>query len=88
MDEMQAVATNRAKFRFVPTMTDMQESKLPWSGARGYIDEAMLRRSIANLESPIYYLSGPPKMVEAMQKLLKDLGVTQRRIRTETFDGY
>lgn len=88
MDEMQAVAKNRTKFTFVPTMTDMQESKLPWSGARGYIDEAMLRRSIANLEIPIYYLSGPPKMVEAMQKLLKDSGVTQRRIRTETFDGY
>ena len=88
MDEMQAVAKNRTKFTFVPTMTDMQESKLPWSGARGYIDEAMLRRSITNLESPIYYLSGPPKMVEAMQKLLKDLGIAQRRIRTETFDGY
>jgi ferredoxin-NADP reductase len=88
MDEMQAVAKQRAKFAFVPTMTEMEKSKMPWSGARGYIDEAMLRRSITDLSRPIYYLSGPPKMVTAMQKLLRDLDVKQERVRTEAFDGY
>ncbi|HEX5236366.1 MAG TPA: FAD-dependent oxidoreductase [Silvibacterium sp.] len=88
MDEMQAIAKQRAKFTFVPTMTEMDKSKMPWSGAQGYIDEPMLRKSIADLNRPIYYLSGPPKMVEAMQKLLKGSGVNQDRVRTETFDGY
>lgn len=88
IDELLAVAKQRAKFTFVPTMTEMENSKMPWSGAQGYIDQAMLRRSLADLNRPIYYLSGPPKMVDAMQKLLKDLGVKQERVRTETFDGY
>ena len=88
MDEMQVVAKQRSKFNFVPTMTEMEKSKTPWSGARGYIDEAMLRRALTNLNRPIYYLSGPPKMVTAMQKLLRDLGVNQKRVRTEPFDGY
>jgi ferredoxin-NADP reductase len=84
---MLAVAKQRAKFSFVPTMTEMEKSKMPWSGARGYIDEAMLRRSQTDLNHPIYYLSGPPKMAEAMQKLLQDSGVKQEGVRTETFDG-
>jgi ferredoxin-NADP reductase len=88
IDEMEMVVKERPKFTFVPTMTEMEESKMPWTGARGYIDEAMLRRSLTELNRPIYYLSGPPKMVEAMQKLLKNLGVKQERVRTEAFDGY
>ena len=86
--EMLAVAKQRAKFTFVPTMTEMKKSKMPWTGAQGFIDEAMLRRSLRDLHRPIYYLSGPPKMVEAMQKLLKNSGVKQERVRTEAFDGY
>jgi ferredoxin-NADP reductase len=88
MDELQAVAKQRAKFTFVPTMTEMEKSKMPWSGTQGYIDEAMLQRSLTDLNRPIYYLSGPPKMVTAMQKLLGDLGVKQEHVRTELFDGY
>lgn len=88
MDEMRAVAEQRAEFTFVPTMTEMGKSKMPWAGAQGYIDEAMLRRSLTDLNGPIYYVSGPPKMVEAMQKLLKGSGVKQDMVRTETFDGY
>jgi ferredoxin-NADP reductase len=72
----------------LPTMTEMEKSKMPWSGAQGYIDQAMLRRSLTDLNRPIYYLSGPPKMVESMQKLLTDSGVKQERVRTESFDGY
>jgi ferredoxin-NADP reductase len=56
--------------------------------AQGYIDEAMLRRSLPDLNRLICDLSGPPKMVKAMQKLLKDSGVRQERVRTEPFDGY
>jgi len=88
VDELQAVAKQRAKFTFLPTMTEMEKSKMPWSGAQGYIDQAMLRRSLTDLNRPIYYLSGPPKMVESMQKLLTDSGVKQERVRTESFDGY
>lgn len=88
MGELQEVAKRRPKFTFVPTMTEIKKSKIPWSGAEGYIDEAMLRRTLADLDRPIYYLCGPPKMVEAMQKLLQDSNVNQERVRTEAFDGY
>jgi len=88
IDEMSAVAKARSRFTFVPTMTEMENSKMSWTGERGHIDEAMLRRSLVDLNLPIYYLSGPPEMVEALQKMLKGAGVKKDRVKTENFDGY
>ncbi len=38
--------------------------------------------------SPIYYLSGSPKFVDAMQKILLDLKIDETNIRSDYFDGY
>jgi Na+-transporting NADH:ubiquinone oxidoreductase subunit NqrF len=43
---------------------------------------------IDNLALPIYYISGPPDMVAAMQKILSDAGVKSSNIRAEEFSGY
>lgn len=37
---------------------------------------------------PIYYLAGPPKMVDDFAKMLIDLGVEETNIRYDRFDGY
>lgn len=37
---------------------------------------------------PIYYLAGPPKMVDDFASMLKDMGVDQINIRYDRFDGY
>jgi ferredoxin-NADP reductase len=78
-------------FKLIATMTRMHESIVPWNnknGETGPIDEAMLAKSIEDLSRPIYYICGPPEMVEAMQKMLKDADIKAKNIRTENFDGY
>lgn len=37
---------------------------------------------------PIYYLAGPPKMVDDFSKMLLELGVDETNIRYDRFDGY
>ncbi len=37
---------------------------------------------------PIYYLAGPPKMVDSFEKILLDQGVDKTNIRYDQFDGY
>lgn len=37
---------------------------------------------------PIYYLAGPPKMVDSFEKMLIDLGVDKTNLRYDHFDGY
>jgi len=73
-------------FTFVPVMTRSDADE--WSGERGHIDAELLKRYVSDINKPIYYLSGPSDMVEAMQKMLVDAGVNEDNIRSEEFAGY
>lgn len=75
-------------FHFIPTMTEMEKSKLDWNGERGYIDRKMLERHLPSLSGPVYYSAGPPGMVAAMRQVLVGAGVGEDDIRTEEFSGY
>lgn len=75
-------------FHFVPTMTDMEKSKLEWTGDRGSINREMLERHLPSLQGPIYYSAGPPTMVAAMRQILTGAGIGEDDIRTEEFSGY
>ncbi|MES2390466.1 MAG: oxidoreductase, partial [Acidobacteriota bacterium] len=88
LDELTQAEIQNPNFTLVPTMTQMESSSQPWSGATGPIDEALLRQHLTDLTKPIYYLCGPPKMVAAMQTLLSKVGVNSTNIRTEEFSGY
>ncbi|OGE44114.1 hypothetical protein A3B45_04155 [Candidatus Daviesbacteria bacterium RIFCSPLOWO2_01_FULL_39_12] len=37
---------------------------------------------------PIYYLAGPPKMVDSFERILLGIGVDELNIRYDRFDGY
>lgn len=41
-----------------------------------------------NYHSPIYYLAGPPKMVDDFEKILLEIGIDEVNIRYDRFDGY
>lgn len=73
-------------FTFVPVMTRADADE--WSGERGHIDADLLKRYVSDINKPIYYLSGPGDMVEAMQKMLVEAGVNEDNIRSEEFAGY
>lgn len=82
------VAGQNPNFHFVPTMTDMEKSKMEWKGERGVINRERLERHLPSLQGPIYYSAGPPGMVAAMRQLLAGAGVNEDDIRTEEFSGY
>ncbi|PZR72889.1 MAG: oxidoreductase [Chthoniobacterales bacterium] len=73
---------------FVGTMTEMQKSASEWHGETGHVTKAMLMKYIDDLTRPIYYVSGPPAMVAAMRKILRESGINDDNIRTEEFTGY
>ena len=62
-----------------------------WKGERGFINKAMLTRylSTTELDNSIFYICGPPAMLNAMKKLLQeDLDIPKERIKVEEFIGY
>jgi ferredoxin-NADP reductase len=88
LDDMYAVERQNANFQFIPVMSKMEDSHLPWDGERGLIDVKMLATYLAGVTSAIYYVTGPPELVKAMQAVLNNADVNNDDIRTEEFTGY
>src|SRR5437660_6969968 len=52
------------RFSFVPTFTRLNADRGEWKGETGHISPEMLSTHISNLRGAIYYIAGPPMMVE------------------------
>jgi ferredoxin-NADP reductase len=88
LEELQALQNENPNYRLVATMTQWEKSRRNWQGEKGQIDEQMLSRHAGALNSPIYYVAGPPGMVTGLRKMLNATGVDDDDIRTEEFPGY
>ena len=78
LDELQGLERRNPRFRLLAPMTD----------AEGMLDEEKLKRFAGDTPSPVYYLAGPPAMVEAMKAILARNGVAADDVRSEEFFGY
>ncbi len=87
-DELLELPRTNPRYRLVGTMTEMEKSSRPWSGEAGFLDRAMLERHLEDLSAFVYYVAGPPGLVETMQKMLAEAGVGNDAIRTDEFYGY
>jgi ferredoxin-NADP reductase len=75
--------------RVVYTLTAQDIDKQQWPGLTGYIDAQMIKQEITDYLERIFYICGPPKMVESITVILKNkLAVGEDKIRTENFTGY
>lgn len=52
------------------------------------IDEQTIRSLISDIRHPVYYISGPKPMVEAMEKILAGIGIPEDHIKHDYFPGY
>lgn len=87
-DELEKITEKHENLKVVYTITHPQESQKPWSGETGRIGKEMLEKNLSDIKKPKYYIVGPPKMVEAMEEMVKELGVPNEQIRIENFTGY
>ncbi|MDE1919135.1 MAG: RnfABCDGE type electron transport complex subunit D [Patescibacteria group bacterium] len=54
----------------------------------GMIDGALIKREIPDYKERTFYISGPHGMITAFQKVLREMGVSPLRIRTDYFPGF
>lgn len=88
LDELQAIPKSHPNITVIPTMTEVEKSKLEWKGETGYLDATKLEKYVDKNREPIYYIAGPLQMVKAMHELLLNTGVSNDDIRIEEFTGY
>ncbi len=87
LDELRTLAEQDPNLTVVPTMSGLDASDA-WEGERGRIDASMLGRHLEGVTNAIYYLTGPPGMVQGLRTMLIDAGADEDDIRTEEFTGY
>lgn len=77
-------AARKFEFSFVPVVSKEAVS-VPFES--GYVTADMIMRRTPDYIERTWYISGPPGMVNAYKKLLKDMGVKGSRIKTDFFPG-
>ena len=80
--ELDGLAETNRNIRIVYTITDDPEYK----GNKGRIDKNFILDHVENVKDKIWYVAGPPKMVESIYNTLKDLGI--KNIKLDSFSGY
>ena len=99
LKELQNLEKENKNFKLIATMTAPTESRSPdqsvgkkskqaWLGETGFINKEMIQKHLKDLNSPIYYMSGPPMMVKAMRELAGKIGISNDNIKFEEFAGY
>ena len=88
LSELQQLEGQNPNFRLVATMTQMPASQLPWAGQKGLVTAELVTSVVGGLSTPIFYVAGPPGMVDAMRQTLNRAGIDDDDIRSEEFYGY
>ena len=59
-----------------------------WKGISGIINAEMVMQQLPDYKENMFYTCGPPPMVEAMEKLVLNLGLPKEKLKREYFTGY
>lgn len=67
---------------------DHHNFKIHYIFSPEHIDEAKIRQLVPDLQKPIFYISGPEPMVDALSGTLKEIGIAEDHIKGDWFPGY
>ena len=85
--ELEEFAKNK-NFILVNTITRPEESKEKWKGLTGRIDANLIKKYVKDYKNSLFYICGPPAMVDAMVAILKEMNIPQEKMKVEHFIGY
>lgn len=88
LDELTQITNNYPNLKVVYTITKPEESQVPWPGETGRISDIMIKKYVKDISKSIFYLVGPPPMVEEAKKLFEEMKIVKEYIKSEQFTGY
>ena len=83
-DEWPLFEKQNPNLQVINTITDDQN----WQGRRGKINESTIKEFCNDLNNTLFYICGPPSMVQGLSDLLKSMNVPQKNVKIEKFAGY
>ncbi|MBI2305214.1 MAG: oxidoreductase [Chloroflexi bacterium] len=83
--ELEALAREVPSFRVEHILTSPPPG---WTGHTGFINADLVQKLIPDYRERLFYLSGPPRMVLALQNQLSSLEIPDSQVRRDSFTGY
>ena len=84
-NELEELAQKNSNLKLVFLVT---EPTPQWKGISGIINAEMVMQQLPDYKENMFYTCGPPPMVEAMEKLVLNLGLPKEKLKREYFTGY
>jgi Na+-transporting NADH:ubiquinone oxidoreductase subunit F len=88
-DEFETIEKKYPNFKFNLALSE-PKTEDKWNGLTGFIHQVLYDEYLSKHPEPEeieYYLCGPPMMIDAVLKMLDDLGVPQEMIAFDDFGG-
>jgi ferredoxin-NADP reductase len=84
-EELQCLSL--ARFRYVTVLSRSEEPCAPSDDERGHIHGPIIEKYVDDIPGSLYYIVGSPQFIEAMEKMLADLGVPKEQCKQDPFTG-
>lgn len=84
LSELESYARENPNFKMILTITKDPN----WTGESRHVDDEFIQKYIKDPKECVYYISGPPKAVEAVSSAISLLGVAPENIHASSFVGY
>ena len=82
-EQLKKIAKNNSNFKYVNTLTRHKEGA--WNELIGRITPEMLKTIVKDFSKPYFFLCGPPIFVNDIISMLKQLGISEERIKSEKY---
>jgi len=94
--ELEDLERRNPNIKIIYTITHPEESRPKddrplaenWDGEKGRISKELIAKYVNKPLDSLYYIVGPPNMVDAMHDIVSEMGVASKDILTENFVGY
>ncbi len=84
-DELEKMERENKNLKVLHTLTRAGDT---WQGCRERVCESMITREIPDYKEFVFYLCGPPVMLDSMVSILDSLGIPKEQVKQESFVGY
>ena len=81
-------AENELGIKTIYTVTDSTGLPANWRGLTGRISSEWIVRYVPDYYDRVFFISGPPEMIDAYRSILYQLNVSDARIKTDYFSGF
>ncbi|MCL7411542.1 MAG: FAD-binding oxidoreductase [Methanosarcinaceae archaeon] len=84
-EELDRMERGNRNLKVVHTLTRADED---WQGCRERICDSMIVHEIPDYKEYVFYLCGPPLMIDSMVSILNSMGIPKSQVKQESLVGY